>query len=64
MGNETRMNPLARFLVFIVLVGIIVAGYQAYRWVSRQGRRAPQVFAWLRNPLDPGSGLSGLGYRT
>lgn len=51
MRTERRTSPVARILVFIVLVGVIVAGYQAYRWINRQGRRAPQVFAWLRNPV-------------
>ncbi len=50
MPTERKMHPLARFLLFILLVGVIVAGYQVYSWISRQGRRAPQVFAWLRNP--------------
>jgi murein DD-endopeptidase MepM/ murein hydrolase activator NlpD len=50
MRIERKMHPLARILLFILLVGVIVAGYQAYSWISRQGRRSPQVFAWLRNP--------------
>ncbi len=50
MRTDRKMNPVARFLLLIVFVGLIVAGYQAYSWFSRQGRRAPQVFAWLRSP--------------
>lgn len=45
-----KMSPVARILLFILLVGIIVIGYQAYQWIARPGRRAQQVFSWLRNP--------------
>jgi murein DD-endopeptidase MepM/ murein hydrolase activator NlpD len=37
-------------VIFITLVGVLVAGYQAYRWFTNQGRRAPRVWTWLRNP--------------
>ena len=50
MRSERKINPVARFLLFVLLVGLIVGGYQAYRWISRRGRRAQQVFTWLRSP--------------
>ncbi len=45
-----KSNPVVRLILFILLVGMIVAGYQVYRWFGRPGQRAQQVFAWLRNP--------------
>jgi len=50
MRTQNKLSPVARILLFILLVGIIVIGYQAYRWIARPGRRTQQVFAWLRNP--------------
>ena len=50
MRTQKKMTPVARILLFILLVGIIVIGYQAYQWIARPGRRAQQVFAWLRSP--------------
>jgi len=52
MRTQKKLKPVVRFLLFIFLVGMIVIGYQAYRWFARPGQRAQQVFAWLR---DPGS---------
>jgi murein DD-endopeptidase MepM/ murein hydrolase activator NlpD len=50
MRSERKTSPVARYLLFILLVLVLVAGYQAYRWYANQGRRAPLVLAWLRNP--------------
>ncbi|UCF27069.1 MAG: hypothetical protein JSW42_10525 [Chloroflexota bacterium] len=50
MRSERNFSPLARYVLFIVLVLVLVTGYQAYRWYKNQGRRAPLVLAWLRNP--------------
>ena len=50
MSTKKQVSPVTRALLFILLVGVIVIGYQAYRWVARPGRRAQQVFSWLRNP--------------
>jgi murein DD-endopeptidase MepM/ murein hydrolase activator NlpD len=50
MRSERKISPVARYILFIVLVLVLVAGYQAYRWYANQGRRAPLVLAWLRNP--------------
>lgn len=52
MRTQRKLTPGVRLLLFILLVGIIVVGYQAYNWISRPGRRAQHVFIWLR---DPGS---------
>lgn len=50
MNSDKRIHPVGRLVLFLLMVGIIVIGYQAYRWFNGQGRRAPQVFAWLRDP--------------
>jgi len=50
MRTERKSNPVLRVILFIGLVAVLVAGYQAYRWYAERGRRAPMVFAWLRNP--------------
>ncbi len=50
MRSGKRIHPIARLLLFILLVGIIIVGYQAYTWFNRGGRRAPRVIAWLRDP--------------
>lgn len=50
MRSERNFSPLARYVLFIVLVLVLVTGYQAYRWYKNQGRRAPLVLAWLQNP--------------
>lgn len=50
MRTQRKLSPVARVLLFIFLVGIIVVGYQVYNWISRPGRRAQQVFTWLRDP--------------
>ena len=50
MRSGRKIHPIARLLLFILLVGVIVVGYQAYNWLNRGGRRAPRVFAWLRDP--------------
>lgn len=50
MRSQNKMSPAVRILLIILLVGIIVVGYQAYKWIARPGRRAQQVFSWLRNP--------------
>ena len=47
MRSERNFSPLARYVLFIVLVLVLVTGYQAYRWYKNQGRRAPLVLAWL-----------------
>lgn len=50
MRAERKTSPVVRLVIFITLVGVLVAGYQAYRWFTNQGRRAPRVWTWLRNP--------------
>jgi hypothetical protein len=50
MKPQRKMNPYVRILLSILLVGIMVIGYQLYRWIARPSQRAQQVFAWLRNP--------------
>jgi len=50
MRTERKTSPAVRLVIFILLVGVLVAGYQAYRWFTNQGRRAPRVWTWLRNP--------------
>lgn len=52
MRTQKKTSSLARLLLFILLVGLIVIGYQAYRWIASPGRRAQQVFSWLRNPAS------------
>lgn len=50
MRSERKSSPVARYLLFIVLIMVIVASYQAFRWYTNQGRRVPLVRAWLQNP--------------
>lgn len=51
--NRSSRTPSTKGIILFVLLGVgvfLVAGYQAYRWFSRQGSRAPRVMAWLREP--------------
>jgi hypothetical protein len=50
MQPAQKSSPVGRLLLFIVLVMVLVAGYQAYRWFTGRGGRRPTVRAWLRNP--------------
>jgi peptidoglycan LD-endopeptidase LytH len=55
MRSESRPSPgppnIWTILYILIGVGVLlIAGYQAYRWIARQGSRLPSVRDWLRDP--------------
>lgn len=50
MNRHGRLSP-GRLLMAMIVVPSLVGGYFTYRWWTRGGgKRASQVFAWLRQP--------------
>lgn len=46
-----KMSPWMRIFLVVLLGMILVAGYMAYRWYTRQAKRLPLVMGWIRDPL-------------
>jgi hypothetical protein len=51
MIADKKKSPRAHIFLILLMGIILVAGYQAYRWYTRQGKRFPRVMTWLRDPL-------------
>jgi murein DD-endopeptidase MepM/ murein hydrolase activator NlpD len=45
-----KPHRAARFLLAVLFLLFLLAGYQAYRWFTAQGNRTPLVLTWLRDP--------------
>ena len=50
--KRSGMHPALRFSLSVAFISIIVLSYFAYRWYTRTGGRAPQVFAVLRGNIS------------